>query len=91
MLTTKRAYEPPGASHGLRVLVDRLWPRGSTKEAARVDQCLRDLGPSDALRKWFGHDPAKWVEFRRRYGKELAAPDKQEMLASLLRKRVRAR
>ena len=83
MLTIKRAYESASTQDGLRVLVDRLWPRGLTKEAARVDQWLRDLGPSDTLRKWFGHDPAKWVEFRRRYEKELAAPDKQELLRQL--------
>jgi uncharacterized protein YeaO (DUF488 family) len=67
----RRVYEPAQASDGTRVLVDRLWPRGLTKEAAAVDRWMRDLAPSTALRKWFGHDPARWDEFRRRYAAEL--------------------
>lgn len=69
----KRAYDPPAPADGGRVLVDRLWPRGVSREQLRVDAWLRDLGPSDALRRWFGHDPARWEEFRRRYRTELAA------------------
>jgi uncharacterized protein YeaO (DUF488 family) len=69
----RRAYDPPAPADGGRVLVDRLWPRGVSREQLRVDAWLRDLGPSDALRRWFGHDPARWEEFRRRYRRELAA------------------
>jgi uncharacterized protein YeaO (DUF488 family) len=72
MIAVKRAYDPPEASDGLCVLVDRLWPRGVTKAAAKIDRWMKDLAPSAALRKWFGHDPARWAEFRRRYAKELA-------------------
>lgn len=67
----KRVYEPKGATDGLRILVDRLWPRGLSKEQAAVDRWLRDLAPSTELRRWFGHDPARWDEFRRRYVGEL--------------------
>ncbi len=73
MLKVKRVYDPPSKEDGYRILVDRVWPRGFTKEKARVDEWRRDLGPSDALRKWFGHDPDKWDEFRRRYREELKA------------------
>ncbi len=72
-IRTKRVYDPPAEGDGFRVLVDRLWPRGLRKEAAQVDLWLKDLGPSDELRKWFGHEPQRWDEFRRRYFKELAA------------------
>lgn len=71
MLKVKRVYDPPSKEDGYRILVDRVWPRGFTKEKARVDEWRRELGPSDALRKWFGHDPDKWDEFRRRYREEL--------------------
>ncbi len=67
----KRVYEPPEAEDGLRVLVDRLWPRGVAKARARIDLWIRDLAPSDVLRKWYGHEPARWAEFRRRYAAEL--------------------
>jgi uncharacterized protein YeaO (DUF488 family) len=67
----KRVYATPEAADGKRILVDRLWPRGLTKERARVDLWLKDVAPSTELRKWFGHDPAKWVEFNRRYRVEL--------------------
>jgi uncharacterized protein YeaO (DUF488 family) len=67
----KRVYVDPEAVDGKRILVDRLWPRGLTKERARVDLWLKDIAPSTELRKWFGHDPEKWVEFRRRYTLEL--------------------
>ena len=67
----KRAYEEPDREDGERVLVDRLWPRGLTKEKARVDLWLKDVAPSTELRKWFAHDPAKWAEFRSRYLEEL--------------------
>jgi uncharacterized protein YeaO (DUF488 family) len=67
----KRAYEPPAAGDGYRALVDRVWPRGLTKDALELDAWLKDLAPSAALRKWFGHDPKKWEEFRERYFREL--------------------
>jgi uncharacterized protein YeaO (DUF488 family) len=69
----RRVYDPPREEDGLRVLVDRLWPRGLSKEAARVDLWLKDIAPSDALRKWYGHEPSRWDEFRRRYFAELEA------------------
>lgn len=67
----KRVYEAPATADGKRVLVDRLWPRGLSKEKAKIDHWLKDVAPSTALRKWFGHDPAKWVEFQKRYRAEL--------------------
>jgi uncharacterized protein YeaO (DUF488 family) len=67
----KRAYEEPDRNDGTRILVDRLWPRGLTKEKARVDLWLKDVAPSTELRKWFAHDPGKWEEFRSRYLEEL--------------------
>ncbi|MGM5056070.1 DUF488 domain-containing protein [Rhizobium indicum] len=67
----KRAYETPTADDGIRVLVDRLWPRGIKKSEAAIDHWLKELAPSTDLRKWFGHDPARWVEFRRRYMAEI--------------------
>ncbi len=73
MIQVKRVYEKPSRNDGLRVLVDRLWPRGLTKERAAVDLWLKDVAPSTELRKWFGHDPAKWKQFQVRYRKELRA------------------
>ena len=67
----KRAYEQPAPSDGFRILVDRLWPRGVSKDLARIDLWLKDIAPSTALRKWFSHDPSKWEEFRQRYFLEL--------------------
>jgi uncharacterized protein YeaO (DUF488 family) len=71
----KRVYDPADGGDGYRVLVDRLWPRGVSKERAQVDLWLRDVAPSSELRTWFGHDPAKWEEFRRRYLDELRSLD----------------
>ncbi len=72
----KRVYAEPDAGDGTRILVDRLWPRGLTKEAARIDLWAKDVSPSNELRRWYGHDPGKWEEFKRRYFAELAArPD----------------
>ncbi|MCC7547263.1 MAG: DUF488 domain-containing protein [Burkholderiales bacterium] len=68
----KRAYEVPARTDGTRVLVDRLWPRGVRKEQAAIDEWVKELAPSAALRKWFGHDPERWLEFRRRYAQELS-------------------
>src|SRR5580704_2139628 len=67
----KRVYEEPKDTDGTRILVDRLWPRGLTKEKARVDLWLKEIAPSNDLRKWFAHDPAKWPEFKARYKAEL--------------------
>ena len=75
MIKLKRAYEKPAKDDGLRILVDRLWPRGVTKVAAHVDLWLKDVAPSTALRIWFGHDPARWDEFRQRYFEELKKSD----------------
>jgi uncharacterized protein YeaO (DUF488 family) len=71
MLRIKRIYDPPAPEDGRRVLVDRLWPRGLAKEAVLIDEWLKEIAPSNGLRKWFGHDPAKWEEFRQRYFEEL--------------------
>jgi uncharacterized protein YeaO (DUF488 family) len=71
MIKLKRVYEEPSPTDGLRVLVDRLWPRGLTKERAAVDLWLKEMAPSTELRKWFGHDPARWEEFQARYREEL--------------------
>jgi uncharacterized protein YeaO (DUF488 family) len=73
----KRAYEPPAPSDGYRVLIDRLWPRGVSKEQAQLDEWARELAPSSELRRWFGHDPARFDEFRRRYREELAGQDEK--------------
>lgn len=70
-LRLKRAYEPPADGDGLRVLVDRLWPRGLARRDAAVDLWLKDAAPSPELRRWFGHDPQRWTEFRQRYRAEL--------------------
>ena len=82
----KRAYEKPTASDGFRILVDRVWPRGVTKERLKADLWLKDMAPSTELRKWFGHDPKKWDEFRRRYFKELDAhPEPIRLLGEKVR------
>jgi uncharacterized protein YeaO (DUF488 family) len=75
-IKVKRAYDEPAHDDGVRVLVDRLWPRGLSKARAHVDLWVKDLAPSSTLRRWFNHDPAKWAEFRRRYARELDAKDR---------------
>ena len=82
-IVIKRVYDEPGEGDGMRVLVDRLWPRGLSKERARVDLWLKEVAPSSELRTWFGHDPAKFDEFRRRYEAELAGGPAREALARL--------
>lgn len=82
----KRVYEKPDKEDGFRILVDRLWPRGLTKEKASVDLWLKDIAPSTELRKWFGHDPEKWKEFRKRYRNELK---KNEGQVSLLKDQMK--
>lgn len=71
-LRLKRAYAPAAAGDGTRILVDRLWPRGISKEKADLAEWMKEIAPSTALREWFGHDPARWPEFQRRYRAELA-------------------
>lgn len=71
MIRLKRVYEEPASDDGRRILVERLWPRGISKERAAVDVWLKDIAPSTDLRKWFAHDPAKWEEFKKRYWNEL--------------------
>lgn len=83
-LKLKRAYEPAEAGDGRRVLVDRIWPRGVSKDEAHVDLWLKEVAPSTALRKWFGHDPARWSEFRERYFKELRANPAVENLRQIM-------
>ena len=72
MIKIKRVYEKASKEDGWRVLVDRLWPRGMKKENARIDVWMKEIAPSNALRKWFGHDPEKWQEFQKKYRAELA-------------------
>ena len=79
-LKIKRVYEKPSGEDGFRILVDRLWPRGLTKEKASVDLWLKEIAPSTMLRKWFGHDPDKWNEFRKRYLLELDQNKEQVIL-----------
>ncbi|HLW79668.1 MAG TPA: DUF488 family protein, partial [Terriglobia bacterium] len=71
MIRAKRVYEPASPDDGVRYLIDRLWPRGMKKESLGLDGWLKDAAPSDGLRRWFSHDPAKWTEFQRRYSAEL--------------------
>jgi uncharacterized protein YeaO (DUF488 family) len=82
----KRAYEPATPSDGYRVLIDRIWPRGVTREAAQLDEWARELAPSTALRRWFGHEPSRFTGFRRRYTAELGA---QQAKLRELRRRAR--
>ena len=83
MLKIKRAYDKKEASDGWRILIDRLWPRGISKSEAGIDEWYKDLGPSTELRKWFGHDPEKWQDIRKKYLQELSAADKKELLEKI--------
>jgi uncharacterized protein YeaO (DUF488 family) len=83
MIAIKRVYETPHVSDGYRVLIDRIWPRGLTKEAARIDEWLKDAAPSAELRRWFDHREDLWREFQIRYRAELASPAAAETLAKL--------
>ena len=87
MVKIKRVYERAERGDGERILVDRLWPRGLSKRAAAVDAWMKDLGPSHELRKWFGHDPGRWPEFRRRYVAELRT--QRDPLMAIARKATR--
>ncbi len=85
----KRVYEKPARADGRRVLVDRIWPRGLKREEARVDDWLKEIAPSAGLRKWFGHDPARWEEFKRRYTAQLDDQrERVEEIAQEARKRT---
>jgi uncharacterized protein YeaO (DUF488 family) len=85
-IAIKRAYEPPAPQDGLRILVDRLWPRGLSKAKLKLDAWPRDVTPSTALRKWYGHQPERFAEFRRRYGAELArSPEQLAALRGLIK------
>lgn len=86
MVRIKRAYEEPATSDGQRVLVDRLWPRGVKKSALRLERWAKDVAPSPALRTWFGHDPARFREFARRYQSELRHEPARAALADLTRR-----
>jgi uncharacterized protein YeaO (DUF488 family) len=87
-LAVKKVRDPVSPADGHRVLVDRLWPRGVSKDSARLSEWARDLSPSDELRRWFGHDPARWDEFKQRYRKEL---DDRAQLSAIRELRDRAR
>lgn len=76
MIKVKRVYEPPETGDGIRLLVDRIWPRGTKRDSLKLDDWLKDVAPSDILRRWFAHDPAKWDEFRHRYFAELDSKPK---------------
>lgn len=81
MIKIKRIYDPASADDGQRILIDRLWPRGIKKENAKIDEWLKEIAPSDELRKWFSHDPDKWTEFRKKYRDELRK--KQDLVDKL--------
>ena len=85
-IAIKRVYEEPVPGDGARILVDRLWPRGVSKERAKLDLWLKDIAPSTGLREWFGHDPEKWIEFQKKYKIELA---KNEEPVAELKKIIR--
>jgi uncharacterized protein YeaO (DUF488 family) len=81
LIKIKRVYEPPSKDDGIRVLVDRLWPRGMSKEKADLDQWLKEIAPSDDLRRWFSHEPDKWMGFQKKYRKELL--EKTDLLTEI--------
>jgi uncharacterized protein YeaO (DUF488 family) len=89
MIATKRAYEPATKTDGVRVLVDRLWPRGLRKDDAHLAEWAKELAPSDVLRRWFAHDPERFREFRTRYRRELAREPARGALAELTRRAAR--
>jgi uncharacterized protein YeaO (DUF488 family) len=89
MINLKRAYDPAAKTDGERILVERLWPRGVSKDRAKIDLWLKEVAPSTELRKWFGHDPEKWRQFRRRYAAELK--EKVDVIKMLKQKAKRGR
>jgi uncharacterized protein YeaO (DUF488 family) len=82
MIKIKRVYDPPDRSDGYRILVDRLWPRGKKKTEAKVDLWLKDIGPSNELRHWFGHEESKWDSFEKKYFKELKG--KKDLIETII-------
>lgn len=89
MIQIKRVYDPPGTEDGKRILVDRLWPRGIKKENLKMDEWLKEIAPSDRLRKWFSHDPRRYEEFKKKYTEELE--DKSEILKRIKSEAKRGR
>lgn len=85
MIKTKRVYEPALPQDGVRILIDRLWPRGIKKEDLKMDEWIREVAPSDELRKWFSHDPNRWDEFKRRYLDEIKEKEEFRRLVKLAR------
>src|SRR5580658_161464 len=83
LIALKRAYEPPDRADGTRILVDRLWPRGMSKDSAHIDHWLKELAPSNELRQWYHARPSMWLQFRKRYLVELRAPEAQQPLQQL--------
>ncbi len=89
MIRIKRVYIEPSPRDGMRILIDRVWPRGITKERAHIVEWRKELAPSTLLRKWFGHDPVKWTEFRKRYRTELKRSDQLDALKKLAQRSSR--
>lgn len=90
-MVTKRVYEPYASSDGYRVLIDRLWPRGVSKEKAHVDLWAKEISPSNELRSWYGHDPEKWREFQKRYKEEIKRPEARAVLDALVARAKQSR
>lgn len=90
VLSVKRVYDRRESNDGIRILVDRLWPRGLTRERAGIDEWAKHLAPSDELRRWFGHDAGRWLEFRQRYIKELSSPQQSKLLEEIAQKAVKS-
>jgi uncharacterized protein YeaO (DUF488 family) len=90
-IAVKRAYDPPAPEDGYRVLVDRLWPRGISKQKLKADEWMKEIAPSADLRKWYGHEPEKWPEFRKRYRAELSRPPASDLLDRLLERARKAK
>jgi len=86
LVTIKRVYEKPVKGDGPRILVDGLWPRGFSCSELKIERWMRELAPSAALRKWYGHEPEKWDEFRRKYRRELAASPRMELVEELVKR-----
>ena len=91
MVVSKRVYDPFDESDGYRVLIDRLWPRGLSKEKAHLDAWPKEIAPSAELRTWYGHDPEKWGEFQKRFRDELKAPEAKAVLDDLVKRGKRGR
>ncbi|HET7550791.1 MAG TPA: DUF488 family protein [Gemmatimonadaceae bacterium] len=91
MVVSKRVYEPYESSDGYRVLIDRLWPRGLSKERAHIDAWPKEISPSTELRKWYEHDPEKWPEFQKRFKEELKTPEAKAALDDLVKRAKRGR